>query len=400
MVKGLGTVYRKTRTRKDGGTREFYVAQIRIHDENGQARIIEGQGQSPSDAVDARTRAIARALNGTVPVTQRRTPTREGTINASITEWSNTRAVGARTREHTNAVIKNHISSTIGDKTINRVTEQDILNLIESRETQWTRVAVYKCLHAYLKYAEKTGLITHNPMTRIDEPRAPRAKGATSPDMEERVKRLRGMIAWMKRTKWNEAHPMYWARIMLALNGLRPGEARGLTWDAVEDLRKSKGMPRIIINKQLGYQHGTLTLIPHAKNDNPRIVLLRESTRQALLTWKKAQTSLKRRKSWKPLNEMENLILTTDNGKPLRQQNDSTQWKAIQSEAQKNYKKTVYWTMAYNRHIAVTLLRDAGVAPSIVAVIMGHTIAVEDKKYYHAQLSAQQEAFQKLDEQA
>ena len=53
--------------------------------------------------------------------------------------------------------------------------------------------------------------------------------------------------------------------------------------------------------------------------------------------------------------------------------------------------------MAYNRHVAVSLMRDAGVPASLVASIMGHTIAVEDAHYYQSQLSAQREAMETMD---
>jgi integrase len=391
---GLGTVYKKTRIRKDGGQRIFYVAQIRMTID-GETRRIEGQGKTPQAALHARERAVARALEGTTRTPQQ--PQRTGTLLALMTEWSATREVKSRTREHTESVIKNHIASTaIGGRMLRSIKSTDIAALLDSRETPWTKIAVYKALRSYMTYALRTGLITADPMRDIQKPKAPRAQHANSPAMDERATRLRGMLAWMRATGWNKEHPMYWARIMLALNGLRPGEARGLTWESIQDLN-GKGIPRVVIDTQLGYTEGTLTLMP-VKNDHPRTVVLRQQTIDALKAWKKVHTGLRRRKTWKPRKGFEDMVCVMNDGKPLRQQDDDKMWNALLDEAQKNYSKKIYWTMAYNRHIAVSLMRDAGVPASLVASIMGHTIAVEDAHYYQSQLSAQREAMATMDD--
>lgn len=204
------------------------------------------------------------------------------------------------------------------------------------------------------------------------------------------------MLAWMKRTRWMNDHPMYWARIMIALNGLRPGEARGLTWESVKNLNNKRGTPLIIVQSQLGYTNGELKLIPATKTGIPRTVVLNAAAVEALKAWKKIQTGYKRRTTWKPREGMEDLIFTNDTGKPLRQQDDDAQWNALLEQAQKNYKTKITWTMLYNRHIAVSLMRDAGIPASLVAAIMGHTIAVEDEHYYQSQISEQSKAINTL----
>lgn len=390
---GLGTVYKKTRIRKDGGQRTFYVAQIRMTID-GTRRRIEGQGKTPQAALHARERAVARALAGTTRTPQH--AQRSGTLLAEMTEWSETRKVKSRTREHTDSVIKNHITGDIGDRLLRRIRREDIQRLLDSRESDWTKIAVYKALRSFITYALQNGMIATDPMQKIKKTKPPRAKHANSPAMDERTTRIRGMLGWMRATRWYEEHPMYWARIMLALNGLRPGEARGLTWESVKDLGGRHGIPRIVIDTQLGYTEGTLTLMP-VKNDSPRTVVLRGQTIEALKAWKKVCTGLRRRKAWKPRAGFEDMVCVSETGAPLRQQDDDKTWRDLLNEAQKNYKKKIYWTMAYNRHIAVSLMRDAGVPASLVASIMGHTIAVEDAHYYQSQLSAQREAMDTMD---
>ena len=393
-MQGLGTLYTKDRKRKDGTVRTVYVAQIRITID-GKHRRIEGQGKTPRAAMEARERAVSRALSGTTRTPHQPQPA--GTLTPLMTEWNATREVKPRTREHTISIIKNHIEpNEIGRKHVQAITSIDVNKLLESRETAWTKVATYKALRSYMTYAMRTGIITADPMRTIKKPRPPRAQNANSVAMDERTTRLRGMIAWMRATGWDKTHPMYWTRLMLSLNGLRPGEARGITWNDIQDMHTKHGIPRATIHTQLGYANGKLTLM-NVKGDIPRTVVLRTQTVEALKAWKKKQTALKRRKSWNPREGFGDMVLTSNDGKPLRQQDDDKKWNALLDEAQKNYKKKIYWTMQYNRHIAVSIMRDAGINDSLVSSIMGHTIAVENKHYYQSQLSAQRDAMEQMD---
>lgn len=395
-MKGLGSVYMKTRIRKDGGTRKFWVAQMTIEVE-GHRKRIEGQGKTPQAAIDARTKATARALDGKTqtPKTQ---PLRAGTLGMLITEWNETRTVSQRTREHAASVIKNHIANTIGHKTVKAITEQDIRALLANGMTPWSQVDTYKALHSFMTYAIDAGVIAKDPMTRIKRPKTPRAKYANAVEMEKAVKRIRGMLGWMKKTHWMDDHPMYWCRIMLALNGLRPGEVLGLTWDSVRDLNAKNGIPRLVIAAQLASLGGGLQLLEYAKDDNSRVVVLRKQTVDALRTWRRVYNGLKRRSTWNPRTGFETLVLVSDKGRPLRAQTDSTIWRKVQTQSQKTYKTKAYWPMEYTRHVAITLMRDVGIPEWLVAQIVGHTVAVENAVYYHSRPSAQYEALQKLDE--
>ncbi|MFT8705294.1 tyrosine recombinase XerC [Bifidobacterium aquikefiricola] len=396
-MQGLGTVYKKSRVRKDGGTRVFYVAQIRMTI-NGVSRRIEGQGQTPAAAVAARERAVAKALTGVT-----RTPThtqKPESVLALMTDWSATRDVKPRTREHTASVIKNHIDGiNLADKRLRSLRREDIERLLDSKKG-WTRFAVYKVMRGFLSHALTEGLIKDDPMKDIKKPHPPRATGANSATMDKRVRLMRGMIGWMKTTNWMKDNPMYWCRIQLALDGLRPGEARGISWDDVLDLHGTTNthVPRLVIRRQLGYADGKLSLMP-VKGDAPRVVVLRPTTAEALKAWKKQRGALRRRKTWHPREGMETLVLTLEDGRPLRQQDDGKMWRALQLQAQKNYspERRALWPMSYNRHIAVSIMRDSGASASAVSTIMGHSIAVEDSIYYQPQTTAQRDAMAAMD---
>jgi integrase len=388
MSRGLGTVYVKTRKRADGGIRQFYVSQKRIT-VNGEKKRIEGQGQSAEQAIEALNRAIARALNA-APIPPRTIPARTGTLTALMTEWSSERDCRDRTREHTDSVIKNHISThPIGGMMPRRIRKADIDDLINSRDSGWTKIAVYKALRSFITYALTKKIMITDPMTGVSKPKTPRARHANGPAMEARTTRLRGMLAWIHRTDWDKENPMYWARLLLSLNGLRPAEARGLTWENVIDLNGKKGIPRVIIRTELEYAGGTLKLIP-VKTDVPRTVVLTPEAAAALSAWKKTYNGLQRRATWKPREGMENLVLTADDGKPLTQQKDSRRWNDLITEAQSTYKEKIYWTLEYNRHIVITLLRDHQVDAGMVSAIMGNTITVQNQSYYHSAPSTQQ----------
>ena len=391
MTRGLGTAYIKMRNGKT-----YWVAQRWVIAPDGTRKQAQGSSKTKQDAIARLDKSVARITTGTT--IKRPQQTRQNSLTDLMTEWNNAKNVKDRTREHDAGIIKNHIaSSPIGNKNIKHITNTDINKLLDSRPTQWSKIATLKLVRAFLKYALKHGMISKDPLIGVDIPKAPKPKHSNSVDMEERVKRLNGMLHWMSKTDWQKDHPMYWTRIMLALNGLRPGEARGLTWDSVKDLNGKNGIPRIIVQAQLGYVNGATQLIDSTKTNQPRIVVLRQQTVDALKAWKRIHDGYKRRKTWNPKPDMEDLVLTSETGRPLRQQEDDRIWQELLTEAQKNYKKKIYWTMLYNRHITVSIMRDAGINPSLVASMMGHSITVEDETYYQSQLTAQKTALDTMD---
>ena len=390
MTRGLGTAYIKMRNGKT-----YWVAQRWVIAPDGTRKQAQGSSKTKQDAIARLDKSVARITAGTT--IKRPRQTRQDSLTDLMTNWNDTRAVSERTREHTASIIKNQITPTLGNKPVKQITEQNIRTLIDSRNTQWNKLDTYKQLHAFMTYATNNGIINHDPMSRIKRPNQPKAAYANSPAMEERVKRLNGMLHWLTKTGWQKDHPMYWTRIMLALNGLRPGEARGLTWDSIKDLNGKNGIPRIVIQAQLGYVNGATQIINSTKTNQPRIVVLRHQTIDALKAWKRIHDGYKRRKTWNPKPGMEDLVLTSETGRPLRQQEDDQIWHELLTEAQKNYKKKIYWTMNYNRHIAVSMMRDAGINESLTASIMGHSITVENKVYYQSQLTAQKTALDTMD---
>jgi integrase len=355
---------------------------------DGKRKIIGGTGKTREKAIEARSRAIAKALNGTTRTPEKKV--RIGSLTAEMYAWNEARQVSQRTREKTASIIKNNIEAhTIGNKQLNTITKVDITQMLDSRSTQWTRVDSYKILRAFITNAIDNGKITTDPIQFIKKPQAPKAKGSNAVDMGKAIKRLKALLGWIRRTEWMNENPMYWSRILIALTGMRAGEARGLTWSEIQNLNGTD-IPQIAKEHQLAVVGGKTTLTP-IKNNQPRIIALYPEVVEALKAWRKVQNGYKRRKTWNPMKGMEDLVFTNEKGRPLRQQIDDAMWKALLTEQQKNYKTPVYWEMTYNRKIAISLIRDAGASRNMTATIMGHSPTVEDKYYYRSQIEKQAE---------
>lgn len=266
---------------------------------NGKRKIIEGQGKTKEAAIQARSEAITRAMTGTTRKPQ--TIVRAGTMTAEMTEWNEKRDVKQRTREHTRSIIKNHImTAAIGSRSINSITTQEYKALItDDSKTKWTQRQIYKNLRSFMAYATENKIISKNPADdpSIKPPKNPRAKHANPVDMANAIKRQNALLKWMERTRWMDDHPMYWARIQVALCGLRPGEGRGLTWDEIENPGDNRAQLRI--EHVMASQAGGIAIAP-VKNNNPRIVAITDEARDALKAWKKIQNGYKRRKTWNP----------------------------------------------------------------------------------------------------
>lgn len=157
-------------------------------------------------------------------------------------------------------------------------------------------------------------------------------------------------------------------------------------------------LPYLEVRAQLLYRRHTLRLVPMTKTGQTRVVEMPNVMWPAFLQWSIRRNELMKSGQWHPKPGMENLVLTSETGRALRQQDDSKLWRGVLTEAQKDILESqrVTWTMAFNRHIAVTLLRDAGINENLVAAMMGHNIAIEDRHYYQSQLSAQAAATAQL----
>ncbi len=194
------------------------------------------------------------------------------------------------------------------------------------------------------------------------------------------------------------------------INGLRPNESLGLTWDEgvdfdrgtitvcwqLQELQyldakdKSKGfrMPR-------GYRSRHLTgawhLVEVKSKSGYRVIPMVPWFREALLAWRDVA----------PASEWD-LVFPDADGNPARTPSDIEEWQSLQDSASLLLGEPVrhatgrYYVRHEARHTTATLLMEAGVDPKIITAIMGHSSITTTRGYQHVRTERALEALEKI----
>ncbi|WP_022873714.1 tyrosine-type recombinase/integrase [Nesterenkonia alba] len=179
--------------------------------------------------------------------------------------------------------------------------------------------------------------------------------------------------------------------VWLRLNywGLRQGERAGLCWSAITDL-ETPNKALLSVERQFLYESGYgYALKPQTKTKHSeRVFPISEGLRQALLAWKKKQDELKAQSTWRPQKGLEDLVLTTEEGKPWKNGRDTTKWhkfreKHLDNENPKHKPHIIDWRGHLNRHITATIFHSQGVDIETAMRVLGHSDR-EMTRYYTA----------------
>ncbi|AOT24381.1 site-specific integrase [Propionibacterium phage B22] len=200
----------------------------------------------------------------------------------------------------------------------------------------------------------------------------------------------------MERLEWTAAQntdPSRWAAALM--QGLRSGEARGLTWDRV-DLDKGT----ITIDRQLqrikpdaalppGYKvtrlEGSHCLVAPKSRSGIRRVPIVPWMGQALTRWRDIQGD-------SPFG----LVWPLPTGAPPTRVHDLRAWRGLQRVAGVHKEDGNLYVLHEARHSTVSLLLAAGVPESVVIAIVGHASFAATEHYAHTDLEAARAALMKV----
>ena len=201
------------------------------------------------------------------------------------------------------------------------------------------------------------------------------------------------------------------ARWVIAfLQGMRPAEVLGLTWDAIDfdagTIDVSWQLKKLAYNKPRDPSSGfrvpikyevipvflSYHLVRPKTEAGLRVIPLIPWMRDALLAWREVAP-----------DSPSGLVFPRPNGLPRIDKDDTAEWKALQDSlgawkrpAADDSTGPVYWDAYEIRHSTATLLLAAKVDPEVVKAIMGHSDILVTRGYQHADIDMKREALEKV----
>ncbi len=236
---------------------------------------------------------------------------------------------------------------------------------------------VHTCLHKALKDAVRWGYLTRNPLEAADPPRTS-GEGVR----EMKTWSAEQLSAFLASTKDDRLFPLW---RLLAMTGMRRGEAVGLRWDDV-DLENA----RLAVRRAL-IPHGDTVIVSEPKTARGRRVIALDAETVEVLK-SQAARQLADQAKWGSAWSDSGYVFTKENGEPLHPQTVSRSFEAALTEA-----KLPRIRLHDLRHTHATLALAANVHPKVVSERLGHaTVSITLDTYSHAIPAMQEEAAERI----
>lgn len=264
-------------------------------------------------------------------------------------------------------ICRNYIIPALGKLHIQKITKHEIVLFMNSlaRNKVGGRTAnqALSILSVAFKAAVEAGLIQNNPTDGV--PDAPVREKPINPLSEDEVRNL------LTSSKGTYMH----ARLHIAFNGLRQGEALGLRWSDI-DFFKSE----LQLSKQIQKVGKVVKEVPLKSKASVRQIALSEETINALKRHKSIVNAM-RLKAGDKWNEND-YVFPDIEGKPLNSKTDWRRWKsALQKCGIKDHR------LHDARHTTGTLLYANGEGIETIRRVLGHSsVNLTSRTYVHADM--------------
>jgi len=207
-------------------------------------------------------------------------------------------------------------------------------------------------LRRILAFGQRRGILLRNPAVLVNPPAGPSASrsGLT-------VDQARALLAAARTERLGNLI------IVSLLLGLRPGEAAGLTWPALD---LDSDPPRLLIEQSLGRTPTGMMLAPPKTTSSRRTIALPPPCTRALQAQRHRQQAeaLAAGTAW---HNPENLVFTTDVGTPLDPSNVRRALDRIAATAGIDHLHPHLL-----RHATASLLSDHSIPLEQIADLLGH----------------------------
>jgi len=232
---------------------------------------------------------------------------------------------------------------------------------------------IHACLHKACKDAVRWSHITRNPLDAADPPRK---KGDGTKEMQTWTREQ--LKAFLDAVADDRLSPLWH---LIAMTGMRRGEAIGLRWSGVdlENARLSVRRALIPINREV--------VVSEPKTAKGRRVIALDPTTVEVLKGQAAR-QLDEQKDWEETWIGTGLVFTQENGAALDPESVSRYFRQA-------VKKSMLPQIRLHdlRHTHATLALQAGIHPKVVSERLGHaTVSITLDTYSHAIPAMQEKA--------
>lgn len=386
---GTGTVY----PRADG---RFIGRMEAGWNTNGTRRRISVSGKTEAE-VKAKLRAKRKEIDKTGITAAK---PKALTVKAWSDKWLELHALEVRPKSYATdaSAVRKWIVPTIGTRRLDTLTPDHVRSVHKAmRDTCLppTILRAHNVLLTMLRAAEQEGHDVAGPVLKMKPPK----KGENERDampLPHALAVLDHARTLPDASRW----------VAALLNGLRPAEALGLTWDRI-DLDKGvmdvswQLMPLPYLDK---HDHSKGFRVPPdhiARRLTGAYHLVRPKTRRGerllpIVDWLAA--SLRDWQKVAPQNPW-GLVWTRLDERPGRQRvipvsdkADRAAWLALQEASKVTHATGRPYDLYEARHTTATLLMEAGVPPKVISAIMGHTSTRTTMLYQHDTIEQMRDA--------
>lgn len=275
--------------------------------------------------------------------------------------------------------VRKHLVPTLGKIRLDRLTPQDVQQMINGRLADGfspkTVTYMHQVLRTALELARRWEIIDRNVASLVDPPRRVRASIRPLDPAQAR--------AFLQSVRGNRLEALF--SVALAL-GLRQGEALGLQW---EDVDVARGVLRI--RNQLQRIDGRLTLVEPKTERSRRTLVVPPTILENLREHEKRQAA---ERQWAGSKWTENgMVFTNLSGGPLQARNVIREFhKALKAAGLKRIR------FHDLRHSCATLLLVQHVPARVVMEVLGHSeIGTTMDTYSHIVPELQHEAADRVE---
>lgn len=277
------------------------------------------------------------------------------------------------------------IIPTIGHKRLDSITPGDVRAVADAQrragKSQGTQIRTHSTLKTLLRAAREEGYPITERVLDVKPPK-PGVSDRTSMQVHEAIAVLQLAAQIPQGSRW----------VAALLNGVRQGEALGLTWESVDWARnrlildwqlqpipyrtardRSSGF-RVPDGHEARHLEGRLHLTRPKTKSGWRIIPMTTPMRQALEAWEAECPDSPHGLVWPLLD-----------GRPCPSKVDDLEWYALQDGAGVHHPDGRFYTSHETRHTTITLLHELGADPITIATIVGQSRLVES--YLHVQES-------------